>query len=67
MFEDIKKTLKEAENSFEKIQEVEGSDFRKHENIIMYMEMHLAEAIMQEEILDHKKLANIILAASDKE
>ena len=33
MFKDIKKTLKEAENSFEKIHEAEGSDFRKHENI----------------------------------
>lgn len=58
MFDKIKKCLDEFESAVEKI----DSEFTNEDkNTVEYFDLHLAEAIIEDECCDSKKIAKIIL------
>lgn len=62
MFENIRKCLDEYENAVNASKD--GRLLAEKERTIFRFEMHLAEELIEEDYIDSKLLANIILAAS---
>lgn len=61
MFENIRKCLDEYENAINASKD--GNVTTGQERTIFRFEMHLAEELIEEDYIDSKLLANIILAA----
>lgn len=63
MFEGIRKVLDDFETTFNKLNSNSLDATVEEENILLYFNMHLAEALMQESYVGSDKVAKIILAS----
>lgn len=64
MFENTRKVLDEFENTYTKIQD--SSEWSKdEEDKLIYFNMHLAKALMQDEFVGDETVAKIILATKN--
>jgi hypothetical protein len=64
MFEGIRKVLDDFETTFNKLNSNSLDTTTEEENILLYFNMHLAEALMQESYVGSDKVAKIILASN---
>jgi hypothetical protein len=65
MFEDIRKVLDDFENAYSRVV-ANGFDVSKEdENTIIYFNVNLAKALMQDEYTRSESVAKIILAAKE--
>ena len=62
MFEGIRKVLDEFETTFKRLSVNSDNATPDEENTLLYFNMHLAEAIIQESYASSEKVAKIILA-----
>lgn len=63
MFEGIRKVLDDFETTFNKLNSNPLDATTEEENVLLYFNMHLAEALMQESYVGSDKVAKIILAS----
>lgn len=64
MFEGIRKVLDDFETTFNKLNINLLEATTEEENVLLYLNMHLAEALMQESYVGSDKVAKIILASN---
>lgn len=66
MFENIRKILDEFEHTYNNcINNYHGSITKDEEDILTYLSVNLAKALMQDEYISSESVAKIILAAKD--
>ena len=64
MFENIRKVLDEFENTYNTVRK-KFAPTQDEEDILIYFNMHLAKALMQDEYIGSESVAKIILAAKE--
>lgn len=65
MFENIRKVLDEFENTYGRIMQDVSDVSKEDEDIVVYFNVHLAKALMQDEYIRAESVAKIILAAKE--
>lgn len=64
MFENTRKVLDEFETAYNNVFGA-GDPFEEYENILTYLSVNLAKALMQDSAVPDESVAKIILAARD--